>query len=449
VKATLLYGHVLDRLAELDSDSVDSIVTDPPYELGFMGKAWDSTGIAYSVPMWRECLRVLKPGGHLLAFGGSRTYHRVACAIEDAGFEVRDQMQWIYGSGFPKSLDVSKAIDKRLGAQREITKEASAPYFRGKNIDWDGRSSPDRERRDVPITAAAAAAAGWGTALKPAHEPICMARKPFLGTVAQNVQRWGTGALNIDGCRIEGDKPGHGPRPDIRGGNYRPGESSSERRYTESGSTNFAATPGPRGGDPLGRWPANVLHDGSDEVVQLFPEDAGAQAPVTVRNGDKFRSVFGEFAGNVDEAGSTFQGDSGSAARFFYCPKADREERNRGCEHLGKKPMNWSSGVQSPGTFQAEGTDRTSENYWPTVKPVELMRYLCRLVTPPGGTVLDILMGSGSTGIAALLENFDFIGIDNDPGAVTIAGCRIGAVEPLLNTVEVFQPEVRVPKSSV
>jgi hypothetical protein len=397
-QATILLGDVLDRLRILPDDSVDSIVTDPPYELGFMGKAWDKSGIAVSVPMWRECLRVLKPGGHLLSFGGSRTYHRMACAIEDAGFEIRDQIMWLYGSGFPKSLDVSKAIDKAArgvpqgGA--DLTSENHGNYKSGCSEDnpsgrgfgagpgqfmKDSRSKYDGANRTAarstssgfgyeskgglsesqPLTESAQEWVGYGTALKPAHEPICVARKPIEGTVAANVLKYGTGALNIDGCRIEGEKPGHGPRPDMRGGNYnnaRIGEVSAERTYTDNGATNFAALPGPRGGSHLGRWPANVIHDGSEEVVELFPVEAGAQAPVTTRNGDKFRTAYGEFAGNVDEAGSTFQGDSGSAARFFYVAKASREERNSGCYHIAEKPLIWSSGEQSPGTFQAEGT---------------------------------------------------------------------------------------------
>lgn len=395
----ILHGDVREQLKTLADASVDSIVTDPPYELGFMGKTWDRSGIANDVAMWSEGLRVLKPGGHLLAFGGSRTYHRMACAIEDAGFDIRDQIMWVYGSGFPKSH----------------------------NLDGD---------RD-----------GWGTALKPAHEPIVVARKPLIGTVAANVFQHGTGALNIDGCRIEtnsevltagsGNIPCRHPEGLPRS---RDGEASAASRYQDSGSTNFAALPGPRGGDIKGRWPANLIHDGSDEVVACFPAEAGAAAPVTIRNGDKFRNSFGVFAGNVDERGSTLHGDSGSAARFFYCAKASREDRNEGCESFSKKPLLWSSGTQNPGSFQAEWTDRSAQNNHPTVKPTDLMRYLCRLVTPPGGTVLDYFMGSGSTGKAALYEGFHFIGIEREAEYCAIAKARMDFV--LKTDMPLFRSEV-------
>lgn len=391
---TLHLGKCEDVLKTLPENSVDSIVTDPPYELGFMGKGWDRTGIANNVAMWAECLRVLKPGGHLLAFSGSRTYHRMACAIEDAGFELRDQIMWLYGSGFPKSRNIAE-------------------------IDMAG---DDAERW-----------AGWGTALKPAHEPICVARKPLVGTVAANVLEHGTGALNIGACRVATDetlRAGAGGIPCRHDENVprgRSGEASAERRYTEEGGTNFAMKPGPRGGDPAGRWPANVIHDGSEEVLDAFAHygEKGAAAPVHRRNGDKFRTAYGAFAGNIDEAGSTFHGDAGTAARFFYCAKATRKDRNEGCEHMESKPLHWSSGDQNPGSFQSEGTDKTSPNNHPTVKPTELMAYLCRLVTPPGGLVLDPFMGSGSTGKACAREGFRFLGIDMTPPYVDIARARI------------------------
>jgi len=392
VKATILVGDVLVRFPELVDRSIDSIVTDPPYELGFMGKQWDKSGIAVNVDVWRECLRVLKPGGHLLSFGGSRTYHRMACAIEDAGLEIRDQIMWIYGSGFPKSLNIGK---------------------------------------------------GMGTALKPAHEPICVARKSLRGTVAANVAKYGTGALNIDACRIDGEKySSHGERPDMRGGNYgragackmprRKGEESADRRYAENGATNFAATPGYRGGDPAGRWPANVIHDGSEEVVGGFPQTESGYSDGT-KSGIQ-QSVFGKYGAGTFKP--TY-GDSGSAARFFYCAKADRDERNAGCYDVEEKPLLWSSDAQRPGTFQAEGTHRAARNNHPTVKPIDLMRYLCRLVTPPNGTVLDPFMGSGSIGIAALLEGFNFIGIEISPDYAAIAERRMQTACPMFNQVEV------------
>ncbi len=385
----LLHGDCREVLKTLAENSVDSIVTDPPYGLtnkgggphnkapnaysraqagagsgGFMGMKWDAD--VPPVEVWAECLRVLKPGGYLLAFAGTRTQHRMACRIEDAGFEIRDMIAWVYGSGFPKSH----------------------------NGPWGG------------------------TALKPALEPITMARKPLVGTVEANHAAHGSGALNIDGCRVPTDGEvvsqagAGGLLSHMRDGKPYPnrvGEASAERRYTKAGATNFAATPGPRGGDAAGRWPANLIHDGSDEVVAQFPAQAGAAAPVYRRGSDKFRNTFGAFAGNVDEGGSTFQGDSGSAARFFYCAKADRADRNEG------------------------GVDNTH----PTVKPTDLMRYLCRLVTPAGGTVLDPFAGSGSTIKAAELEGFSAIGIELSAEYIDIARRRIAGDAPLFASVEV------------
>lgn len=397
----LIRGDCLDAMRQLPDSSIDSIVTDPPYGLGFMGKSWDH-GVP-GVPFWTEMLRVLKPGGHVLAFSGSRTYHRMASAIEDAGFEIRDQIMWVYGSGFPKSLDVSKAIDKAAGVVTDAARQ------------WQG----------------------WGTALKPAHEPICVARKPLVGSVAANVLAHGTGALNIDGCRVN-------PTGESRG---RMGEASQERRYTEAGGTNFSATPGVRGGDPAGRWPANLIHDGSDEVVGSFPQAPGQMADVSeTAPSDKTGRVYGAMkrkgepsqdSANEGSVGFKMKPgarrlDAGSAARFFYCAKASRADRNAGCEDMAKKALNWSSGTQNPGSFQSEGTDKSAQNFHPTVKPTDLMAYLCRLVTPPGGIVLDPFMGSGSTGKAAVREGFRFIGIDLDEddlglpiGYLDIAKARI------------------------
>jgi len=329
-----------------------------------MGKGWDH-GVP-GVEFFVEMLRVLKPGGHLLSFGGSRTYHRMACAVEDAGFEIRDQIMWIYGQGFPKS----------------------------KNLDGDWQ--------------------GWGTALKPAHEPIVMARKPLIGTVAKNVAEFGCGAINVDGCRV--DPTGEG--------RLREGEASQDRSYVANGSTNFAATPGPRGGSPAGRWPANVIHDGSEEVLASFPQTASGK-PCGIKTGGQ-GNAFGKFNGGIPVTGF---GDSGSAARFFYCSKASRSDRNDGCESLVAKPLHWSSGDANPGSFQSEGTNKTSPNNHPTVKPHDLMRYLCRLVTPPGGTILDPFMGSGSTGKAAVVEGFSFIGIEQDAAYFEIAEKRIAGKE--------------------
>ena len=302
ISVQVLHGDCRDKLELLADNSIDSIVTDPPYELGFMGKSWDASGIAYDPTVWAQCLRVLKPGGHMLAFSGSRTYHRMVCAIEDAGFQIRDQIMWIYASGFPKSLDISK----QKGCEN-----------------WQG----------------------WGTALKPAHEPIVLARKELDGTIANNTLTHGVGGLNIDGCRVgEGAKKWVTPR-----GGIWSTDPTAKAELVDN---------------PLGRFPANLIHDGSDEVTDLLPLDKSKQ----------------------------------SYARFFYCAKANNTDKNDG-----------------------------AVNTHPTVKPTELMRYLVRLVTPPNGTVLDPFAGSGSTGKAAVLEDFNFIGIEQSAEYVQIAKARIGA----------------------
>jgi len=357
----ILCGDCREVMKTMPANSVDVIVTDPPYGLGFMGKDWD-----HGVPgaaFWSEMLRVLKPGGHLLAFGGSRTYHRMACAIEDAGWEIRDCIMWLYGSGFPKSHNLSG----------------------------------DHQ--------------GWGTALKPAHEPICVARKPFASTVAANVMAHGTGALNIDACRVgyENDSPNAATNPLFRktagyaNGNHADAKSNSFALKDGSGERNPSAA---------GRWPANVIHDGSQEVLAAFPQAAGQLAPVAGSSApsEKTNGIYGrmrrEGEASVDSANNCAVGfkmkpgmrrlDAGSAARFFYCAKASKSDREDG-------------------------------NIHPTVKPTALMRYLCRLVTPVGGVVLDPFAGSGSTGKAAVLEGFQFIGIEREPEYVDIARARISA----------------------
>lgn len=331
-KQTTIYnGDCREILETLPDDSVDAVVSDPPYGLAFMGKRWD-----YDVPgveVWQQCLRVLKPGGHLLAFAGTRTQHRMATAIEDAGFEIRDMIAWVYGSGFPKSLDVSKAIDKAAGAEREVV-----GYSKGRSgaIHGGGQSIGTPDPVTAPATEAAKQWQGFGTALKPSLEPITVARKPLCGTVAENVLQHGTGALNVDGCRI--------------------------------------------GGEPTSRWPANLIHDGSDEVVGLFPESNGQRGQVTGKEpSSKVNNVYGDFNGRPATAP---RGDTGSASRFFYCAKADQSER-RNSKH-------------------------------PTVKPVALMRYLVRLVCPAGGVVLDPFAGSGTTIEAARLEHCRAIGIERE-----------------------------------
>ena len=362
----LLKGNCLETLKTLETASVDSIVTDPPYELGFMGQSWDNSGIAYSKDLWAECLRVLKPGGHLLAFSGSRTYHRMVVAIEDSGFEVRDQIMWLYGSGFPKSLDVSKAIDKAAGAEREVIKTGFA-YGISVGQEAQGYRPADyvsKQLSDVAITNEAKQWEGWGTALKPAHEPICVARKPLIGTVANNVLTYGTGALNIDGSRV-GSGTGKTKTvqyPDIRGNNFNNANGTVEYTVTDQG-----------------RWPANVIHDGSDEVLAGFPNEAG---------------------------------------RFFYCAKASKSERDAGLDIEQFPLRNYTERNEMGGsactmlTSSGNPRDSRKQNFHPTVKPLALMRYLIKLVTPTNGTVLDPFLGSGTTAVAATLEGFNWIGCE-------------------------------------
>lgn len=545
---TLLHGDCLERLRELPDNSIDSVVTDPPYGLsdhkpaevsaclnawlsglpykgkgkGFMGKSWDAWVPGPEV--WRECLRVLKPGGHILAFAGTRSMDLMSMAIRLAGFELRDSigyahdgggaplMAWAYGSGFPKSMDVSKAIDKAagriesgesvvalkktlvdlfdasgktrkvideecgfracnyltlpqegkrpdpwvnvlpsqekwatikrvLGCEADIADRLDALFYRAERevIGQQTKARSTAGASALPtmggetvyqtwdITAPATDAArqweGWGTALKPAFEPIILARKPIEGTVAQNVQAHGTGALNIDGCRI----PPTGER--LGGG--------GEKRATFSDSDGWSR---PWMNDPehakahaakvsanvdraseLGRWPANLLHDGSDAVLAMFPANAGAAAPV--KGTEASKASVGVVTGERDRVPGAFHSDTGSAARFFYCAKASRRDRHEGLDNPGPQF------TQGTTLRNVENADTKGNNH-PTVKPTDLMRYLCRLVTPPGGTVLDPFMGSGSTGKAAMYEGFRFVGIEMSAEYLEIARARIAyAVE--------------------
>lgn len=339
MKYELVHGDCLEVLRKMEDNSVDAIVTDPPYGLSFMGKRWD-----YEVPsveMWKECFRALKPGGHLLSFAGSRTYHRMAVNIEDAGFEIRDQIMWVYGSGFPKSQSVSKNIDKKEGCYVEGEVLPSSRKVKGPL----GFNMKEKTGEN-PQTDEAKQWQGWGSALKPAHEPIVVARKPIIGTIVENVLEHGTGALNIDACRIEHNDP------------------MITRKDFESNTGDiFQRAKGDAAGpSPKGRFPSNFIHDGSEEVVSLFPD----------------------------------------SSRFFYCAKASKAEREAGLEGFEQ-----------------------IKNHHPTVKPIDLMRYLCRLITPPSGVVLDPFMGSGTTGIGATAEGFSFIGIEREEEYINIARHRI------------------------
>jgi len=413
----LRVGDCIEQMRQLPANSVDSIVTDPPYELGFMGKSWDSTGIAYNTEMWMEALRVLKPGGHLLAFSGSRTYHRMACAIEDAGFEIRDQIMWVYGSGFPKSLDVSKAIDKQAGVERERVDYVGGIASGQNNYGGNGTVHVGTKVGNEAITDKAKQWAGWGTALKPAHEPIVLARKPLIGTVATNVIIHGAGALNIDGSRVphldEADRASATPQGRVTSNTMAgavPDVDDIGRKEIDRPDT------------LKGRWPANFIHDGSDEVVELFPENKSPKTYLRKSDGFGSRSyVIGEQAGTE----SLNYGDAGSAARFFYCAKASKKDRNEGLDEFEQVIMQGRDENQDKLISPRKPRPILRANFHPTVKPTELMRYLVRLVTPPNGTVLDPFMGSGSTGKAAVLEAFNFIGIDQSADYLEIATARI------------------------
>lgn len=397
----------------LESNSIDAIVTDPPYGLAFMGKKWD-----YSVPskeIWIEALRVLKPGGHLLSFGGTRTYHRMVVNIEDAGFEIRDQIQWLYGSGFPKSHNIGKSIDKAAGAKREVigTKEEHNIKGSGENSRLQ-TSSGKRESITLNITAPATDLAkqwdGWGTALKPANEPICLARKPLEGTVAQNIERWGVCGINIDGCRIEGK-----PRTTHAAGNFR-----TQDNETGIFGGGFGIRQNP---SPQGRWPANLLLD------ETAAEMLDAQSWILKNGGQNKTSIKGVgmfMNGSKDSGSSNFAGASGGASRFFYVAKASRGERNAGLEgeykqKQGARPKS----ADASGKFPDHDHRETGGNNHPTVKPIKLMEYLCKLITPPGGTILDPFMGSGTTGVAAQNLGFKFVGVEMNEEYFEIAKRRV------------------------
>ena len=407
----LICGNNLQELPKLPDNSIDSIVTDPPYELGFMGKTWDSTGIAYNTELWQQCLRVLKPGGHLLAFGGSRTYHRLACAIEDAGFQIRDQIMWVYGSGFPKSLNISKAIDKAAGAPVKVGKafKVAGEYGNRDLRDPETQGASRDEMRHSAFTAEAKQWEGWGTALKPAHEPIVLARKPLDGTVANNVLTHGLGGINIDGCRVQtNDK-------------WQATGKQSAPSQTFQGGIDGSLNLMQSSTHSLGRFPANFIHDGSDEVLELFPD---SKSPAFVTRGAG--GQHGKYSPIGRQVDVPCYDDRGSAARFFYCAKANKTDRNEGLDDFApKRDADRLATDGAGGENPRNRTNTAKVNHHPTVKPTTLMRYLIRLITPPHGTILDPFTGSGSTGKAAVLEGFNFIGIELDPDYIAIAEARI------------------------
>ena len=417
--------NVLKMMIE-DEVFVDSIVTDPPYELGFMGRSWDSTGIAFQKETWELCFKVLKPGGHLLAFSGSRTYHRMAVAIEDAGFEIRDQVMWLYGSGFPKSMNVGKALDKKLGNERIKTGEKKTHSNKGiKQSEQRTAIGAGAFGQEVEedVTVGTTEWEGWGTALKPAHEPLVLARKPLSEkSVVDNVLKHRTGGINIDECRVEGNDAKYpDTNPDFRDQGRQSkenmgidklsfGQTENVKRkkvVRKSTDENGAWTNDNSGmkaegseyadADPRGRFPSNIMHDGSDSIKELFEDKS----------------------------------------RYFYCAKTSKAERNQGLNNLPTKKASSMPGRRNADDMKDSKIDNDvtgrfvteKKNIHPTVKPIKLMKYLCRLITPKGGTVLDPFMGSGSTGMAAKEENFDFVGIEKEEEYFNIASARIESVE--------------------
>jgi len=437
----VIHGDCLEILKTLDDNSVDAVVTDPPYGISFMGKKWD-----YDVPaveVWEECLRVLKPGGHILVACGTRTQHRMAVNIEDAGFEIRDLIAYVYGSGFPKSLDISKAIDKQAGAEREVVGNKSKSTSnsmdspkkqreQGYRPKWKNeRLEGDTVTWDItaPATPEAIKWQGWGTALKPAMELWTLARKPIDGTVANNVLTHGVGGLNIDGCRVPTDEDLAKNYNSVRKSDDVMGERGYKMGFRQGKDSVAHATESTK----LGRFPANLIHDGSDEVVGLFPDSNGVVRKPTGKplfaTNDENRAVKWNANSVVDSTVRGFD-DSGSAARFFYCAKASKAERNKGLEGFTPKVRNDGRAEDlASGDMPQNRSNNAKQNHHPTVKPVKLMQYLCRLITPPNGTVLDPYMGSGTTGIACKLEGFNFIGIEREKEYAEIAEARIRAWE--------------------
>ena len=406
-------GNMLDEMKHIKDCSIDSIITDPPYGLtsivdrfgkkgskpvsdandgsfsrltrGFMGKEWDGSGIEYNVDTWKECLRVLKPGGFLLAFGGTRTFYRIACAIEDAGFEIRDTIMWIYGSGFPKGFNVGLAIDRKNGVESPVvgTGQSGATSKAFNDHEYRIAQGIYSTSGKYEIRAAQNEYAGWGTALKPAFEPIILARKSLEGTTLDNIEKYNVGALNIDGCKIGDDLIGGTTTPDL---SYIYNQQRALGNDTGMSFGQVADAPRIALDPHYGRYPANLIHDGLTEEW----------------------------------------------AKYFYCPKATTKDRDEGLDDqskqtTGRRPPVSNDDVQ----WKYQALQAQKKNIHPTVKPTELMQYLIRLVTPPGGTILDPFMGSGSTGKAAMCENKDrdsryqFIGIDVTPEYLPIADARI------------------------
>ena len=462
---------MLDMLKVIEPNTIDSIVTDPPYELNFMGKGWDNAGVSFQPDTWKRCFEVLKPGGYLLAFGGSRTFHRIACAIEDAGFEIRDTIMWLYGSGFPKSMNIGLAIDKKngvespvVGQNQAILKKQAKDLREGhrKIVDSLNDGAQDRNNGFKTVSADIKEAQnewkGWGSCLKPSFEPIIVARKPFTGSLVENVMEYGVGGLNIDECRV----PANPGEYDIR--HYTNEDCFQNLKPKES---KFQVK-----SQPDGRFPANTIltYDETDyeEVCGGFPKDKGYKPHKVYSNIEKYDGYGSITKKNGELIG---YGDSGSASRYFYCAKASKKDRDEGLEEFNEKSTSELQGGRkenSKGSVMLDdeyhkgrknpvnpyaGAGTQKRNIHPTVKPTELMQYLVRLVTPNGGTILDPFNGSGSTGKAAMYENrernkdYKYIGIELTEEYLPIAKARIEY--PLTCVLHNDKKETKVTKQVV
>jgi DNA modification methylase len=427
---TLHNMDCIEAMRNMEENSIDSIVCDPPYGLSFMGKGWDHG--TPGIPFWAEALRVAKPGAYLLAFGGTRTYHRLACAIEDAGWEIRDCIMWVYSTGFPKSTDVSKQIDKKFGAERKVVGEYTRPdgtqrhnVEKWEPQDWQGYKVKTNSIT-TPATEAAKQWQGWGSALKPAWEPIVMARKPFKGTIAENVLKHGTGAINVDGCRVGTEE------------RTNKGMSSLGVMHDDEWKPKDITT------SSVGRWPANLILTPDKEVLACFPDTGASKATNRGLQHSGRHGGLADAGGNIKPGTDTIRGhddNGGSAARFFhqcpydtedvenykrlmYCAKTSKTDRSEGCEALEEKQYS-HDGREKPIENAYQRNNSKAQNVHPCLKPTPLLRNLVRLVTPPGGTVLDPFAGSGSTGKAAILEGFNFIGCELEEEYAVIAKARL------------------------
>ena len=421
----LYQGNMLDMLDVIELNSIDSIITDPPYELNFMGKGWDNSGIAFKKETWEKCYEVLKAGGYLLAFGGSRTFHRIACAIEDAGFEIRDTIMWLYGSGFPKSLNIGLAIDKKKGVESKAIGKTLAHGY--SNVMKGGQYEKGNSEKYVDIKEAQNEWQGWGTALKPSFEPIIVARKPFKGSLVDNVIEYGVGGINIDECRV-------GEIGGVKKVNIEPNSGSKNSGFGCNGKLEELNK---------GRFPANTIltYDETDydEVCGEFPYTKGGNRHNTVIRLEDSTSYGGK-AGSFNTRNEF--NDSGSASRYFYCAKASKKDRDEGLDEFeekgakellnreeNSKGASWNGEYSSGNAYAGAGCPK--KNTHPTVKPTELMQYLVRLVSPDGATILDCFNGSGSTGKAVMYENkernknYKYIGIELTPEYLPIAKARI------------------------